>query len=81
EAEETAVSPSSSTSKSKPLWKEDDGLDEDSQLELQMDWMSERLKSLISDGQRALGREIVLPENERPDVGLVDDGDAGWVDY
>ncbi|PVG01910.1 hypothetical protein CPB86DRAFT_794564 [Serendipita vermifera] len=81
EAEETAVSPSSSISRSKPLWKEDDGLDEDSQLELQMDWMSERLRGLIADGQKALGREIVLPEHERPDVGIVDDGDGGWVDY
>jgi hypothetical protein len=46
-----------------------------------MDWMSERLRSLIADGQKALGREIVLPEHERPEVGLVDDGDGGWVDY
>jgi hypothetical protein len=54
-----------------------------------MDWMSERLRSLIADGKKALGREIVVAEgvadsplhgDSEDGVGHLDDGEGGWED-
>lgn len=49
----------------------------------QMDWMSERLRGLIADGKKALGKEIVLGTGSTSDedgIGHVDDGEIGWYD-
>lgn len=46
----------------------------------QMDWMSAKLRDLISEGQKALGRQVVLAEHEDSTTGILDDGDPGWVD-
>jgi len=53
-----------------------------------MDWMSERLRELIADGKKALGREIVVAEADSPldeaseddRMGHLDDGEGGWED-
>lgn len=58
-----------------------------SRLDEQMDWMSERLRGLIAEGKRALGKEIVLAEgvaeedaSEKDGFGRLDGEDEGWID-
>lgn len=48
----------------------------------QMDWMSAQLQHLIAEGQKALGKEIVVASDDvvGEDEGLVDDGDEYWQD-
>jgi len=43
-----------------------------------MDWMSAQLQNLIAEGQKALGKEIVVGTDTGKDDDLVDDGDDGW---
>ncbi|KAJ7650161.1 hypothetical protein FB45DRAFT_887134 [Roridomyces roridus] len=45
-------------------------------VEDQMDWMGEQLSMLIQEGQKALGREIVVQSDAREDE--VDDGSGAW---
>ncbi|KAG8893706.1 hypothetical protein FRB99_001789 [Tulasnella sp. 403] len=46
-----------------------------------MDWMSAQLQHLIAEGQKALGREIVVSTEEMvTEDDLIDDGDQGWKD-
>jgi hypothetical protein len=47
-----------------------------------MDWMSQRLMNLIQEGQKALGKEVVVmgDDAEAEDGGFVDDGADGWAD-
>ncbi|KAJ7455377.1 hypothetical protein B0H11DRAFT_2067860 [Mycena galericulata] len=45
-------------------------------VEDQMDWMGEQLSMLIQEGQKALGREIVVQSDAREDE--VDDGCGVW---
>ncbi|KAF9219703.1 hypothetical protein BS17DRAFT_788639 [Gyrodon lividus] len=42
----------------------------------QMDWIGDRLSRLIEEGQKALGREIVVMSDSKEDE--VDDGSGGW---
>ncbi|KAF8579903.1 hypothetical protein K439DRAFT_1663007 [Ramaria rubella] len=53
--------------------------DQECDLEDQMDWMGDKIRHLIEEGQKALGKEIVImddaPSNEG---GVVDDGMDGW---
>lgn len=53
-----------------------------SDMDDQMDWMSSQLQRLIAEGQRALGKEIVVDTDDPSlsDEELVDDGDQGWSD-
>lgn len=44
----------------------------------QMDWMGDRLTHLIQEGQKALGREIVVMSDAKEDE--VDDGSDAWVE-
>lgn len=41
-----------------------------------MDWMGEQLSMLIQEGQKALGREIVIQSDSREDE--IDDGNGAW---
>ena len=47
-----------------------------------MDWMGDRLRNLIAEGQRSLGKEVVVygDEGDAQDGGFEDDGEAGWAD-
>ncbi|KAG8932746.1 hypothetical protein FRC02_000647 [Tulasnella sp. 418] len=49
-------------------------------LDESMDWMSEQLRNLIAEGQKALGKEIVIGTDTGNDDDLVDDGAEGWED-
>jgi hypothetical protein len=46
----------------------------------QMDWMSDRLRGLIEEGKRALGKEIVIMTEgvEDEEASAIDDGAEGW---
>ncbi|KAH0836480.1 hypothetical protein J3R83DRAFT_8089 [Lanmaoa asiatica] len=44
----------------------------------QMDWIGDRLTRLIQEGQKALGREIVVMSDVKEDE--VDDGSDAWVE-
>ncbi|KAG8220761.1 hypothetical protein J3R82DRAFT_2190 [Butyriboletus roseoflavus] len=44
----------------------------------QMDWIGDRLSHLIQEGQKALGREIVVMSDVKEDE--VDDGSDAWVE-
>ncbi|CAE6434091.1 unnamed protein product [Rhizoctonia solani] len=60
---------------SKPDVASGDELDnEDMELTGQMDWMSSQLQSLINEGKRALGTEVVVGGADE-----VDDGAEGWT--
>ncbi|KAG8901610.1 hypothetical protein FRC00_006003 [Tulasnella sp. 408] len=52
------------------------------EMDEQMDWMSAQLQHLIAEGQKALGKEIVVASDDvvGEDEGLVDDGDEYWQD-
>ena len=43
---------------------------------LQMDWIGDKLSQLIQEGQRALGREVVVASETQEDE--VDDGSGAW---
>ena len=47
-----------------------------SQTLLQMDWIGDKLSQLIQEGQKALGREIVVASETQEDE--VDDGSGAW---
>jgi len=42
----------------------------------QMSWIGDKLASLIAEGQRALGKEVVVMSESQEDE--VDDGEEGW---
>ena len=44
----------------------------------QMSWMSSRLTQLIAEGQKALGKEVVIMSEDQADE--VDDGSGAWVE-
>ncbi|KAL1696733.1 hypothetical protein GGG16DRAFT_120945 [Schizophyllum commune] len=44
----------------------------------QMDWIGEKLSALIAEGQKALGREVVVMSEAQEDE--VDDGSGQWED-
>ncbi|KAF5359998.1 hypothetical protein D9758_007633 [Tetrapyrgos nigripes] len=51
--------------------------DDDPPLEDQMDWIGSKLSSLIAEGRKALGREVVVMSETKED----EEGDSeGWVD-
>ncbi|PCH44469.1 hypothetical protein WOLCODRAFT_139026 [Wolfiporia cocos MD-104 SS10] len=60
-----------------PAQEDGDG-DADMVIDDQMSWMSDRLASLIAEGQRALGKEVVVMSESQEDE--VDDGSENWVD-
>lgn len=44
-----------------------------------MDWMSDKIRKLIEEGQKALGKEVVVMSDDPDDKdGAVDDGQEGW---
>lgn len=43
-----------------------------------MSWMGDRLAQLISEGQKALGKEVVIMSEDQADE--VDDGSGAWVE-
>lgn len=77
----------SSTHDYRPKWElrledVDDVAMHGGELDDQMNSMSSQLQNLIAEGQKALGKEIVVemdvPHNE--DEEIMDDGDGGWND-
>lgn len=45
----------------------------------QIDWMGDKIRSLIEEGQRALGKEVVVMNDDgESEEGAVDDGMDGW---
>ncbi|KAG8974930.1 hypothetical protein FRC05_006607 [Tulasnella sp. 425] len=56
--------------------------DETDEMDEQMDWMSAQLQQLIAEGQKALGKEIVVSSDDvvGEEEGIVDDGDECWQD-
>ena len=44
----------------------------------QMSWMGDRLAQLIAEGQKALGKEVVIMSENQEDE--VDDGSGAWVE-
>ncbi|KAG8854426.1 hypothetical protein FRB96_007488 [Tulasnella sp. 330] len=52
-----------------------------SEVDEQMDSMSQQLQNLINEGRKALGREIVVDMDvQNTEDEMVDDGDLGWND-
>lgn len=51
---------------------------EEEEVEDKMDWMGDRLAMLIAEGQKALGKEVVVMSDAAEDE--VDDGSGAWVD-
>lgn len=51
---------------------------EDADVDDQMDWMGDRLAQLIAEGQKALGKEVVVMSEDQADE--VDDGSGAWVE-
>lgn len=51
---------------------------EEEEVEDKMDWMGDRLAMLIAEGQKALGKEVVVLSDAAEDE--VDDGSGAWVD-
>ena len=43
-----------------------------------MSWMGDRLAQLIAEGQKALGKEVVIMSEDQADE--VDDGSGAWVE-
>ncbi|KAI0332763.1 hypothetical protein GY45DRAFT_1395881 [Cubamyces sp. BRFM 1775] len=62
-----------SGSQSSPSKPEDDGDVDD-----QMSWIGDRLAQLIAEGQKALGKEVVIMSEDKEDE--VDDGSGAWVE-
>ncbi|KAF8624026.1 hypothetical protein AX17_007232 [Amanita inopinata Kibby_2008] len=48
------------------------------EVEDQMDWIGDKLSTLIAEGKRALGREVVVMSDSKEDE--VDDGSGAWED-
>ena len=61
-----------SSSRSSPKPEEDGDVDE------QMSWIGDRLAHLIAEGQKALGKEVVIMSEDKADE--VDDGSGAWVE-
>ncbi|KAI0358250.1 hypothetical protein OH77DRAFT_1421566 [Trametes cingulata] len=70
-AEFTAAS--GSRSRSSPGKPEDDA-----DVDEQMSWIGDRLAQLIAEGQKALGKEVVIMSEDKEDE--VDDGSGAWVE-
>ncbi|KAH9935979.1 uncharacterized protein BXZ73DRAFT_89466 [Epithele typhae] len=51
---------------------------EDADPEEQMSWIGDRLTQLISEGQKALGKEVVIMSEDQQDE--EDDGSGAWVE-
>ncbi|TBU39770.1 hypothetical protein BD309DRAFT_1050089 [Dichomitus squalens] len=51
---------------------------EDADVDDQMSWMGDRLAQLIAEGQKALGKEVVIMSEDQADE--VDDGSGAWVE-
>ncbi|KAJ7158679.1 hypothetical protein C8R46DRAFT_1109875 [Mycena filopes] len=71
--------PSSSMSPAKPSFFPSDSMEDDDDtgaVENQMDWIGDQLSMLIQEGQKALGREIVIKSDAREDE--IDDGCGVW---
>ncbi|PIL24922.1 hypothetical protein GSI_12809 [Ganoderma sinense ZZ0214-1] len=51
---------------------------EDADMDDQMSWMGSRLAQLIAEGQKALGKEVVIMSEDQADE--VDDGSGAWVE-
>ena len=56
--------------------------DSDTNDEDRMDWMTVQLRQLIAEGQKALGKQIVVDADvpAKGEDGFEDDGDGGWDD-
>ncbi len=52
--------------------------DDDADVDEQMSWIGDRLTQLIAEGQKALGKEVVIMSEDRADE--VDDGSGAWVE-
>ncbi|KAI0741979.1 hypothetical protein C8Q80DRAFT_1221792 [Daedaleopsis nitida] len=52
--------------------------DEDADVDEQMSWIGDRLAQLIAEGQKALGKEVVVMSEDQADE--VDDGSGAWVE-
>ncbi|KAI0793855.1 hypothetical protein C8Q74DRAFT_1245438 [Fomes fomentarius] len=52
--------------------------DDDADVDDQMSWIGDRLTQLIAEGQKALGKEVVIMSEDRADE--VDDGSGAWVE-
>ncbi|KAM5533814.1 hypothetical protein V8D89_012477 [Ganoderma adspersum] len=51
---------------------------EDADVDDQMSWMGSRLTQLIAEGQKALGKEVVIMSEDQADE--IDDGSGAWVE-
>jgi len=51
------------------------------ELDEQMDWMCDKIRGLITEGQRALGKEVVIMGDEPDGEDAVDDGLEGWEEF
>ncbi|KAF8517915.1 hypothetical protein BU17DRAFT_33078, partial [Hysterangium stoloniferum] len=51
---------------------------EQGELDEQMDWMGDKIRELIAEGQKALGKEVVIMGDEPDGADAVDDGLEGW---
>ncbi|KAJ7707626.1 hypothetical protein B0H17DRAFT_1033300 [Mycena rosella] len=73
-----ALSPPAPLSPPRPLFNSDPAEDDEEAVavEDQMDWIGDQLSMLIQEGQKALGREIVIKSDAREDE--VDDGCGVW---
>ncbi|KAI0676018.1 hypothetical protein C8Q78DRAFT_1007677 [Trametes maxima] len=52
--------------------------DDDADVDEQMSWIGDRLAQLIAEGQKALGKEVVIMSEDKADE--VDDGSGAWVE-
>ncbi|OJT03329.1 hypothetical protein TRAPUB_6107 [Trametes pubescens] len=52
--------------------------DEEPDVDDQMSWIGDKLAHLIAEGQKALGKEIVIMSEDKEDE--VDDGSGAWVE-
>ena len=52
--------------------------DDDADVDDQMSWIGDRLAQLIAEGQKALGKEVVIMSEDKEDE--VDDGSGAWVE-
>ncbi|RDX54205.1 hypothetical protein OH76DRAFT_1073016 [Lentinus brumalis] len=52
--------------------------DEEADVDEQMSWIGDRLTQLIAEGQKALGKEVVVMSEDKADE--VDDGSGAWVE-
>ncbi|KAI0642420.1 hypothetical protein C8Q79DRAFT_917986 [Trametes meyenii] len=64
------VASGSQSSPSKP--------DDDADVDEQMSWIGDRLAHLIAEGQKALGKEVVIMSEDKADE--VDDGSGAWIE-